>query len=257
MKLLAIRILRTIVGYENIPYVKILAAKYGLIKKFKSVNYDYFTAKVIQKVLQPDSVAVDVGCHHGIILGIMMKYCTHGRLFAFEPLPKSYKYLVQQFKKPNIKIYNIALSDKQGTAKFNYVVNCPAYSGLQKREYLTSDEKVVEITVKTDLLDNILFDETEKISLIKIDVEGAELQVLLGAKNIIKRDKPIIVFEYSLGAAKYYGTNPEDVYNLLCLESGLKISLLDLWLNGENPFSQEEFKEQYYTRKNHLFIAYP
>lgn len=255
MKLLALRILSSFTSYENILYIKLLAARFGSREGRKAANYDYLTAKVIQKALHSSSVCVDVGCHHGIILGVMIKYCTQGRLFAFEPLPISYEYLVKQFNLPNVKIYNMALSDQKGTANFNYVVNNTAYSGLQKRQYPTSNEKVVEITVKTDLLDNIL-DSNQRVSLIKIDVEGAELQVLVGAKNIIKRDKPIIIFEYASGGADFYGTKPEDIYELLCLECGLKISLLDSWLKGEKSFNQEEFKEQYYRNINYYFIAY-
>jgi FkbM family methyltransferase len=261
MKLLAIRILRSLIGLENIPYLKLIIAKLLLSQTArKAANYDYLTGEIIKKALQPSSICVDVGCHHGIILGTMLRYCSQGRFFAFEPLPVSYKYLVKQFDLPNVEIYNMALSDTKGTAKFNYVVDSPAYSSLQKGQYLASDKKIVEISVETDLLDNILdhkLDTNQKVSFIKIDVEGAELQVLVGAKNIIKRDRPIIIFEFGSVAADYYGTKPDDVYNLLSSECGLKISLLDSWLNGEKPLSQEEFKEQYYEGINYYFMAYP
>ncbi|MBW4426651.1 MAG: FkbM family methyltransferase [Nostoc desertorum CM1-VF14] len=261
MKLLAIRVLSLIIGLENIPYLKLIIANLFLSKEArKAVNYDYLTGKVIKKALDSSSICVDVGCHHGIILGIMVKSSSQGRFFAFEPLPISYKYLVKQFDLPNVEIYNMALSDTKGTAKFNYVVNSPAYSSLQKGQYITSDKKIIEINVETDLLDNILnnkLDSNQKVSLIKIDVEGAELQVLVGAKNTIKRDKPIIIFEFGSVAAEYYGTKPDDIYNLLCLECGLKIGLLDSWLNGENPLDKEEFKEQYYKGINYYFMAYP
>jgi len=261
MKLLAIRILSLLIGVENIPYLKLLIAKLFLSQTArKAVNYDYLTGKVIKKALDSSSICVDIGCHHGIILGIMMKYCSQGRFFAFEPLPISYKYLVKQFDLSNVEIYNMALSDTKGTAKFNYVVDSPAYSSLQKGHYVTSNKKIVEISVETDLLDNILdnkLNSNQKVSFIKIDVEGAELQVLVGAKNIIKRDKPIIIFEFGSVTADYYATKPEDIYNLLCLECGLKISLLDSWLNGEKPLNEEEFKEQYYGGVNYYFMAYP
>ncbi len=261
MKLIAIRILSLLIGVENIPYLKLFVAKLFLSKTTrKAVNYDYLTGKVIKKALNSSSICVDIGCHHGIILGIMMRYCSQGRFFAFEPLPISYKYLVKQFDMPNVEIYNMALSDTKGTAKFNYVVDNSAYSSLQKGQHLTSNKKVVEITVETDLLDNILaskLDSNQKVSFIKIDVEGAELQVLIGAKNVIKRDKPIIIFEFGSLTADYYGTKPENIYNLLCLECGLKISLLDSWLNGEKSLNEEEFKEQYYDSINYYFIAYP
>ncbi|MCC5664163.1 FkbM family methyltransferase [Nostoc sp. CHAB 5784] len=261
MKLLAIRILSLLIGVENIPYLKLFVAKLFLSKTArKAINYDYLTGKVIKKALDSSSICVDVGCHHGIILGIMMRYCSQGRFFAFEPLPISYKYLVKQFDMPNVEIFNMALSDTKGTAKFNYVVDNSAYSSLQKGQEFTSNKKIVEITVETDLLDNILeskLHSNQKISFIKIDVEGAELQVLVGAKNVIKRDKPIIIFEFALPTAGYYATKPEDIYNLLCLECGLKISLLDSWLNGAKPLNEEEFKEQYYDSINYYFIAYP
>ena len=142
MKLLAIRVLKSLIGYEYIPYIKLLAASFISQKRRKSANYDYLTAKVIKKALDSSSICVDIGCHHGIILGIMMKYAPQGKFFAFEPLPISYEYLIKQFDLPNVKIHNIALSDQKGTANFNYVVNRPAYSGLKKRQYPTSNEKV-------------------------------------------------------------------------------------------------------------------
>ncbi|MFN6462691.1 MAG: FkbM family methyltransferase [Nostoc sp. DedVER02] len=261
MKLIAINILRSLIGLENIPYLKLTIAKLFLSQAArKAANYDYLTGKVIKKALHSSSICVDIGCHHGIILGTMLSHCSQGRFFAFEPLPVSYKYLIKQFDLPNVEIFNMALSDTKGTAKFNYVVDSPAYSSLQKGQYLTSDKKIVEISVETDLLDNILnnkLDSNQKVSFIKIDVEGAELQVLSGAKNIIKRDKPIIIFEFGSVAADYYATKPDDIYNLLCLECELKISLLDSWLNGEKPLNEEEFKKQYYESINYYFIAYP
>ena len=261
MKLLAIRVLSLLIGIENIPYLKLFVAKLFLSKTArKAINYDYLTGKIIKKALESSSVCVDIGCHHGIILSMMIKHCSQGRFFAFEPLPISYKYLVKQFDMPNVEIFNMALSDTKGTAKFNYVVDDSAYSSLKEVQYLTSNKKIIEITVETDLLDNILdgkLDSNQKISFIKIDVEGAELQVLVGSKNIIKKDKPIIIFEFGSATQEYYTTKPEDIYNLLCFECGLKISLLDSWLNNEKSLNEEEFKEQYYGGINYYFIAYP
>src|SRR5262249_26220258 len=79
-----------------------------------------------------------------------------------------------------------------------------------------------------------------KVRLIKIDVEGAELQVLAGSIKTLSRDKPIIVFEHGLGAAEYYNTRPEQVFELLS-SCGLCISSLSCFLRRRRSFTKEEF----------------
>ena len=96
-----------------------------------------------------------------------------------------------------------------------------------------------------------------KISLIKIDVEGAELGVLKGAKNLLQRDKPIVIFECGMGASDYYGTQPEDVFRFLNNEAGLKISLLQNWLHNKQPLTVEEFVVTYRDNREYYFIAHP
>lgn len=92
--------------------------------------------------------------------------------------------------------------------------------------------------------------------MIKIDVEGAELHVLEGAIETIKRTKPIIIFEHGLRASDYYGANPEKIYKLIS-NCGMHISTMKNWLSNKNRFTLEEFKNQYYNRINYYFIAYP
>ncbi len=110
--------------------------------------------------------------------------------------------------------------------------------------------------VKTDLLDNIV-DPADVVDFIKIDVEGAELEVLRGGIETIKRSKPVIVFEHGLGAADCYGTRPEEDYALLCGECGLRLSLLDGWLEGRQALSEYEFCKQFYKGLNYYFVAHP
>ena len=106
-------------------------------------------------------------------------------------------------------------------------------------------------------LDNII-PENLPIHFIKIDVEGAELLVFKGGLKTIHRNKPLIVFEHGIGAADYYDSSPEEVYDLLIGQCDLQLTLMETWLksNGANALSKEEFCRQYYTRENHLFLAY-
>jgi hypothetical protein len=137
------------------------------------------------------------------------------------------------------------------------VVSNPAYSGLKKRRYDRPNETDSQIEVKVDTLDNILGKESVgKVSLIKIDVEGAEYFVLKGAENCIKRDKPVIVFEHGMGGSDCYGNKPEDVFELLHDRCGLRISLLSDYLLRNQPLDLKGLCDHFYKGKHYYFIAY-
>lgn len=73
---------------------------------------------------------------------------------------------------------------------------------MKERKYEKSDEVIEKIDVKTDRMDNVI-PITLPISLIKIDVEGAEYQVLKGATGILEKQRPVIIFEHGLGASDF------------------------------------------------------
>ena len=220
----------------------------------RNQKYDYQTVQVMKRFLKADSNCIDIGCHKGDVLKSILDYSPKGTHYAFEPIPDLFNDLVDFFPS-NCKFHQIGLSDSKEEASFNHVISNPAYSGFKKRRYDNSDEKVTKITVNTDLLDNII-PKDHKIDFIKIDVEGAELNVLKGGIATIKRNKPLIVFEHGLGAADYYKTGPDDIYNLLYEECGLHVSLMENWLKNKKPLNKQEFQEQFYKGLNYYFIAY-
>ncbi|MGB0424622.1 MAG: FkbM family methyltransferase [Flavobacteriales bacterium] len=208
----------------------------------------------MKRALKSTSNCVDVGSHKGEVLKEMRSLAPKGRHFAFEPIPDLFADLKQRYN-GNTTIFNYALSDKEGTSTFQHVVSKPAYSGMKQRSY-DHTPTINEIEVKTQTLDAILPEGTP-IDLIKIDVEGAELQVLKGARSIIKSNQPLVIFEHGLGASDHYGTTPEDVFNLLVGECGLKISLLPDFLAKKESLSKDQFKDQFYTASNYYFVAHP
>jgi FkbM family methyltransferase len=225
----------------------------------KNHQYDLQTFEVMKRVLQKDSNCVDVGCHQGSILKEMLRFAPNGTHFAFEPLPEMYQGLQESFGNlANVHRYTCALSDTAGTTSFQNVVSNPAYSGFRQRRYGRPHEQIQQITVRTDLLDNVV-PQHIPIQFIKVDVEGAELQVFKGAIKTIKRSRSIIVFEHGLGAADYYGTSPENVYDLLAVQCGLRLFLMAEWLKSDGRASQtrEAFCEQFSSGDNYYFMAAP
>src|SRR5687768_524230 len=137
-----------------------------LLKKFiklipidftRNQRYDSQTKKVIARVCRTDSNCIDIGCHKGEVLDLILKQAPLGQHFGFEPIPEMYQALVSNYQNnPNCQFFPIALSDATGETTFNYVVSNPAYSGIKKRQYDKPNEVDQAITVNMDLLDNLI-----------------------------------------------------------------------------------------------------
>ncbi|PLX00522.1 MAG: FkbM family methyltransferase [Marinilabiliales bacterium] len=222
----------------------------------KNIKYDRLTMDILDKVLCYDSNCIDIGCFKGEILQEFIKRSPGGTHVAFEPIPGFFKALKKKFKSKQLTIHNIALSDQSGVITFNYVIDAPAYSGIKKRDYDGKNPDIELIEVKTDKLDHAL-PANYRVDLIKIDVEGAEFKVLKGAYNTLKKSKPIIIFEFGLGASDFYKVSPEQFYQYLAVECGYQIYKLKSFLKDGLFLSKSAFIETYNTRKDYYFVASP
>jgi FkbM family methyltransferase len=220
----------------------------------KNIEYDRLTEKIFKTVLKKHSNGIDIGCHKGEILDLFLNFAPGGLHYAFEPLPGFYKNLTLKYNDKNVVLHNIALSNTSGETEFTFVKNNPAYSGFMERDYDNKKVEIEKIKVQMAKLDDII-PEGLKIDLIKIDVEGAELQVLEGAINTIKNRRPTIVFEHGLGASDFYKTTPEQIFSLLHQQCGLNLYTLKSFTSNKKILSQEAFSEKFYQRKEYYFVA--
>jgi FkbM family methyltransferase len=184
----------------------------------------------------------------------MLQFAPRGTHFAFEPVPRQYRYLVETF--PKVKVHQVALSDSPGEATFVHVVSRPTYSGLRAIQYPSSQERTEVITVRTARLDDLIPPELP-IHFVKVDVEGAEFQVFSGGVETLRKNRPVVVFEHGQAAAAVYGTVQEKLYDLLSQGCGLRVSLMSRWLKGEPHLSPGEFVEEVQSGRNFYYIAYP
>jgi FkbM family methyltransferase len=218
-----------------------------------NAEYDREAEAVLARVLTPAASCIDVGAHTGGILALMRRYAPEGEHWAFEPLPALARQLRQDF--PEVHVHELALAATAGPAEFCHVVNAPGYSGLRERRYDRPDPEIVRIQVQTDRLDAIVPD-TAQIALIKIDVEGGELGVLTGGEALLRRCRPVVIFEHGRGAAEYYDTRPEPVYDLLT-DCGLAVTTMARWLGGEVSLARPTFVAQFEAADNFFFMAAP
>jgi FkbM family methyltransferase len=223
----------------------------------RNQRYDDYTRTILRKVLKPDSNCIDVGCHKGEILDLMIKGSPRGKKIGFEPIPELYQFLTSKYQgDPSVTISNVALYDETGTTIFQHVLNAPAYSGIKKRKYDGKQVEIVQISVETGLLDHIIPADVF-VDLMKIDVEGAEFRVLRGGVATLKRCKPVIIFEFGLGAADFYDSKPSELHAFLTRECGLKISTLKGYLDHAPELSEVRFCSMFNEGSEYYFVAHP
>ena len=221
----------------------------------KNLEYDRLTKLIMRRMLSSSSSCIDVGCHRGEMLEAMLRYAPTGKHFAFEPIPSFYNDLKSRYN-GQVTILPYALSDRNGESSFQYIRNAPAYSGIKRRQYAVDNPLIEEIAVELRTLDAVIPSDLP-IDLIKIDVEGAEFGVLLGARKVLKTFKPLVIFESGLGASDYYGTNPNELFSYLTSEIGLKISTLKAFIGKGQPLSRNGFLSCYDKTTEFYYIAHP
>lgn len=136
---------------------------------------------------------IDAGANIGKFSVIVAKRLgKKGKVFSIEPHPENFKMLKKNIELnglKNVVPINAACSYSEGEIELH--LDEEGTGGHSIKKYSKSAGKKT-MKVKSILLDNL---QIKNIKLIKIDVEGAEADVLRGAKKILKRDHPKIIFE--------------------------------------------------------------
>lgn len=155
-------------------------------------KYEQYETELMRSQINSKSVCVDVGANIGYYTLLMASRAK--RVFAFEPDKECFEILEKNVKANNLKnvvLINKAASNKRG--KKYLVKDC---DNLGNSKIIETRNEKLATRVLADTLDNVLVNE-QYISLIKIDTQGWETEVIEGAKKIIKSDKPTLFLEYT------------------------------------------------------------
>jgi FkbM family methyltransferase len=174
--------------------------------------------------LSNTSTIVDIGANIGYYSLIYSLIFPGSNIYSFEPSALNFSYLKYHAdQRENISIFNYGLHDKEEVLTIQMpseeqsasVVDAKNNTGLlslygssgrvkERVNLFTLDEKVLKEKIIK-----------KQISFIKIDVEGNELKVLMGATGILEMHKPILEIELNKSALLMAGTTPENIVKFM------------------------------------------
>ncbi|MDA9802769.1 FkbM family methyltransferase [bacterium] len=202
---------------------------------------DAILSTVIRRCLSSTSTALDVGAAHGRFAGEMSRVATDGYVLAIEPVPALNTYLRRIFRsKTNVVILPCAIGRENTQTNFWICDSNVGLSGLAVTNAARESGDMRLITVPVKTIDSIAAD-FKSIDLIKIDVEGGEYDVLLGAQETLSDHRPIVAFECT-GHAEGYDTRPEETFRLFA-RLGYQLFTPTGYLRSSRSLSEQFFVE--------------
>lgn len=229
---------------ERYPVLKCSGALEGYRMKVdwtKHRSFAYGTwepevVRVISENVSPGMVALDIGAHSGFYTLMLSKLVgPTGKVIAFEPLPANFRILEENValnEITNVQLQQRAVGEHSGEG--NLEVPDPGDSLVAGP--MIAEDPCGSMKVPTVSLDNFLFERKLRVDFIKMDVEGAEGDILRGARRILETFHPRMMVELH-GMEKQEACHP--VANLMA-EFGYEIQ----WLGdmGDTAHTFAEWK---------------
>jgi FkbM family methyltransferase len=163
-----------------------LPASRGKVLRILNGTYEREQTRLFQQHIRPGSTVLDVGANVGyytLLASVLAG--DSGRVHAFEPEPRNAEFLRRHAainRRANVTVQQAAVSDRAGTARFDF--------GSGSGTGHLADAGAIE--VRTLRLDDYCAEHGLAPTALKIDVEGAEVAVLEGARGMLERHRPVL-----------------------------------------------------------------
>lgn len=195
-------------------------------------------------------VMIDVGANIGAITKILLRHIdpATGRIIAIDAHPR----WLDQFAfadHPQVETHNIGCYSSVCKKKFvaEDQLTGTGYIGLPADKTYLNVSRLKSQLIQCETLDNLVI-TNNKISFIKIDAESADFEILLGSKNILIKNRPFVVFEFTGQILeRAHGRSRKDFfeffqthqYNLYSVGQGRSQSYLAQTWDSFNPETQD------------------
>jgi FkbM family methyltransferase len=197
-----IQLLKYLLGIKNSRKLVgkvFLKNRYGLFSCGDNFSSIYGISSICEPIVRKEviltnGVAMDIGANCGMYTIPLAKMLgSNGRVIAIEAEKNNAKLLRENVSLNNLK--NVSVIEKGCFSKkgeMSFYIDNYGTGGHSLLEIENARKEIIQ----TDTIDNILKDlGIEHVDLIKIDVEGVEIEAFKGAKNILNKSHPRIIFE--------------------------------------------------------------
>jgi FkbM family methyltransferase len=179
--------------------------------------WDPSLTSLIERILKPGDVFIDVGAHVGYFtLLAASRVGPAGRVLSIEPNPIALDQLSQNVERSrleNVLTAHTACGESHDPVRLYLHTESNSSMASLSPENATSGTAV---DVSCTPLDDLCLERgLARASLVKIDVEGAELSVLRGMTRLLRTMRPVVVFEMEPRLLESFGTTSDSIVSLL------------------------------------------
>jgi FkbM family methyltransferase len=168
----------------------------------------------LSRIVKPGHTIIDAGANIGYYSLLFAKWLKgSGSVHAFEPFPSTAQSFLRNLQlnpglERTVRLHQIALSDQSGTVSMDVpdAANCGC-------NYIAMNSPGVIRTMKLD--EFVAEHGINRLDLLKIDIEGAEVSLLQGAELTLKRLRPVIMIEINPSALRRFGQTAADIVTIL------------------------------------------
>ena len=180
-----------------------------LSARHRSLSWNPEEYHAFREAVRPGAVVLDVGANVGAYTLLFAQWAgPSGGVFAFEPSPPAACSLRRHLELnvvDNVDVVEAAVCDRQGAAALYE----DGYSG--SRSLIGTTEHRRGTTVRTTTIDTFCTERSITPDVVKIDVEGAELEVLRGARQTLAAHRSIVFVEFHPSVWRTRNLNATDV----------------------------------------------
>jgi FkbM family methyltransferase len=203
--------------------------------RLKSMTERDIIGSVLSEI-QPNDVFYDVGANVGVYSCLIGDKLSGGRVISFEPYPTNVKKLRKNIDENGTPadVYQVALSNQEDTVSLSVAVDshltAPGHNliGLRDEVKEYGKNSTEQIAVRTTRGDKLVSEgQIPKPTVVKVDVEGAEFDVLTGLKDsLLSEDCRLIYCEVHRDHLPKFGATEAELHELL-EDCGFKIEILE------------------------------
>ena len=212
-------------GIANRTYKKKLHANfYMLLNPTEHIQqqlfwYGYYEkelGEVFNKIVKPGDVFLDLGANIGYFSLLVASNWPSVKVFSFEPLAALFQHMNDNVRLNNIKnISTVNAAVGETNEEKELFVSGPDNLGMssfhQPGNYSGKKERVKVVAIDDWLKTSGL----SKIDIIKLDIEGSELAALKGMREVLQRQKPVLIAEMNPESLSMFNLKPSAIREYL------------------------------------------